>query len=67
MPVRKDGLFVEPWIWDYGIYDEVSISSYWSGHYEDGIKVTKELLNKIPEAQRPRVEKNLKYLEDIKK
>ena len=67
MPVRKDGLFVEPWIWDYGIDDEVSISSYWSGHYEDGIKVTKELLKKIPEAQRPRVERNLKYLEDVKK
>lgn len=67
LPVRKDGLFVEPWIWDYGIDDEVSISSYWSGHFEDGIKVTKDLLKKIPEAQKPRVEKNLKYLEGAKK
>ena len=63
LPARKDGLFVESWIWDYGIDDEVSISSYWAGHYEDGIKVTKELLKKIPEPQRPRVQRNLEYLE----
>jgi glycosyltransferase involved in cell wall biosynthesis len=63
LPVRKDGLFVESWIWDYGIDDEVSISSYWSGYYEDGIKVTKDLLKKIPAAQIPRVQKNLEYLE----
>jgi hypothetical protein len=54
---------VESWIWDYGIDDEVSISSYWSGYYEDGIKVTKDLLKKIPAAQIPRVQKNLEYLE----
>lgn len=63
LPVCKDGLFVESWIWDYGIDDEVSISSYWSGYYEDGIKVTKDLLKKIPAAQIPRVKKNLEYLE----
>jgi hypothetical protein len=61
--VQKDGLFVEAWIWDYGIDDEVSVSAYWAGHYIDGLKVTKELLKKIPERHLDRVKQNLVYFE----
>lgn len=63
LPVNKEGLFVEAWIWDYGIDDEVSVSAYWSGHYADGLKVTKDLLKKIPEVHLDRVKQNLKYFE----
>ena len=62
IPVNKSGLFVETWIWDYGIDDEFSISSYWSNHYKEGYEVTEQLLKKIPENQKPRVLKNLEYL-----
>ena len=62
IPVTKTGLFVETWIWDYGIDDEYSISSYWAGHYKEGYEVTLKLLEKIPENQKPRVLKNLEYL-----
>ena len=62
IPVNKTGLFVETWIWDYGIDDEYSISSYWAGHYKEGYEVTLKLLKKIPENQKPRVLKNLEYL-----
>jgi len=61
--VNKDGLFVEAWIWDYGIDDETSISAYWSGHYIDGAEITKELLKKIPENHLERVQQNLVYFE----
>ncbi len=61
LPVNKNGLFVEPWIWDYGIEDELSISAYWAGHYADGLKVTENLLNKVPEHYLPRVQKNLEF------
>lgn len=62
MTVNKTGLFSENWIWDYGIDDEYSIISYWTGHIKEGIAVTENLLNKIPESQKPRVLKNMEYL-----
>lgn len=62
MPVVKRGLFVETWIWDYGIDDEFSIVSYWTDHINEGVAVTEALLKKIPEDQKPRVMKNLEYL-----
>lgn len=62
MPVNKTGLFSENWIWDYGIDDEYSIVSYWTGHIKEGIEVTEKLLNKIPEEQKERVLKNMEYL-----
>jgi hypothetical protein len=63
LPVNKEGLFVEAWIWDYGIEDEVSVSAYWSGHYADGKNVTKNLLKKVPAVHLPRIEDNLKHFE----
>ena len=64
MPVNKNGLFVETWIWDYGIDDEYSISSYWAGDYKEGYEITLKLLEKIPESQKQRVLKNLQYLKE---
>ena len=64
MPVNKNGLFSENWIWDYGRDDEYSISSYWTGHYKEGYEITEKLLIKIPESQKPRILKNLNYLKD---
>jgi glycosyltransferase involved in cell wall biosynthesis len=62
MPVNKTGLFSENWVWDYGIDDEYSIVSYWTGHIKEGIEVTENLLNKIPVSQKERVLKNMEYL-----
>ena len=62
MPIDKSGLFVETWIWDYGIDDEFSIVSYWTNHINEGVAVTEQLLKKIPESQKPRVQRNLEYL-----
>jgi glycosyltransferase involved in cell wall biosynthesis len=64
MPVNKTGLFSENWIWDYGIDDEYSIVSYWTGHIKEGIEVTEKLIGKIPEEQKERVLKNMKYLKE---
>jgi glycosyltransferase involved in cell wall biosynthesis len=64
MPVFQSGLFSENWIWDYGIDDEYSIVSYWTNHIKEGIEVTEKLLNKIPEAQKARVLKNMEYFKD---
>lgn len=64
MPVNKNGLFSENWIWDYGRDDEYSISSYWTGNYKEGYEITEKLLAKIPENQKDRILKNLGYLKD---
>ena len=64
MPVNKTGLFLENWIWDYGIYDEFTISCYWSGHYKEGLEVSEKLIDKIPEEQKERILKNIGYLKE---
>jgi glycosyltransferase involved in cell wall biosynthesis len=30
-----DGLFAEPWIYDYGLRDEYAVNAYWSGAYKE--------------------------------
>ncbi len=64
IPVNKTGLFSENWIWDYGIYDEFTISCYWSGHYKEGLEVSEKLISKIPEEQKERILKNIGYLKE---
>ena len=64
MPVNKTVLFSENWIWDYGIYDEFTISCYWSGHYKEGLEVSEKLIDKIPEEQKERILKNIGYLKE---
>lgn len=63
LPVNKQGLFVETWMWDYGIDDEFSIACYWTGHYKEGLALCKKLLKKIPEDQRERVKQNIMFFE----
>ena len=61
LPVNKSGLFVETWMWDYGLDDEFSISCYWSNHYQEGYKICEELIHKIPEDQKPRIQQNIDF------
>ena len=46
----EGGLFVEDWIYDYGLLDEYSISAYWAGHYEQSLMAGRKILDeaKIP-------------------
>lgn len=64
IPVNKKGLFVESWIWDYGIDDEFSIICYWINNIKEGIEVTEKLLEKIPESQKNRIMTNLQFLKN---
>ena len=58
-----DGLFVEPWIYDYGLLDELAISGYWSGHYRESVDACEVILSegKIPEHERPRIVANANF------
>lgn len=57
------GLFIEPWISDYGLLDEFSIVAYWAGHYQESYDCCIRLLNehKLPEQYRQRVIDNTNF------
>jgi hypothetical protein len=58
-----EALFVEPWIYSYGVLDEFSIAAYWSGHYKESSDAAHKLLegNTIPQSERPRIRNNARY------
>ncbi len=39
-----DGLFVEPWVYDYGLLDEFAVNAYWAGAYLASLKANLLLL-----------------------
>ena len=56
-------LFVEKWIYAYGLIDEVAVSAYWSGDYALSVAACQRLLREevIPAEQRERVQQNLEF------
>ncbi|MBA3239449.1 MAG: glycosyltransferase [Parachlamydiaceae bacterium] len=62
IPPSQDTLFVEQWIYDYGMPLELSIAAYWTERYEESQKISQELLKKdLPDHVRPIVENNLGF------
>jgi glycosyltransferase involved in cell wall biosynthesis len=45
-----NGLFIQPWIYDYGLRDEFAVNAYWAGHYRESLEASLKLLasDKIP-------------------
>jgi glycosyltransferase involved in cell wall biosynthesis len=58
-----EGLFVEPWIYEYGLLDEFAVNAYWVGAYQECLDACERILRegKCPEAQRPRIEANAAF------
>ncbi len=58
-----ESLFLESWIYDYGIIDEFSSIAFYSGHYDECEKCCNRLLEekKIPDFYYDRVKSNLHY------
>jgi hypothetical protein len=40
----SDGLFVEPWIYQFGVLDELSVNAYWAGHNWDCLDASLKIL-----------------------
>jgi GR25 family glycosyltransferase involved in LPS biosynthesis len=57
------GLFVEDWIYDYGLLDELAVNAYWSDHHRESLDACVKLLagTALPESQRERIAENAKY------
>jgi len=58
-----DGLFVERWVYDYGLLDEYSINAFWTGRFTQSRDACNRILQeaKIPMNLRARVEANLVF------
>lgn len=58
-----DVLFVERGIYDYKLLDELSMVAYWSGNYEDSVKILERIIreNKFPENEKIRFLNHLKF------
>ena len=63
IPLPEDGLFVQKWVYDYAIKDELSISAYWTGRYKESLDLCNELLDEklFPEDQLERIVANKKF------
>lgn len=59
----RDALFVEHWIYDYGLLLEYSVSAYWIGKYAETKAASEKILAlpDIPDHVRKTVENNLKW------
>ena len=57
------GLFVEEWIYNYGLLDEFAINSYWTGHFAECLLASEKILRRsdIDDALRERVEQNAAF------
>jgi glycosyltransferase involved in cell wall biosynthesis len=63
IPMPTDGLFVEPWIYQIGLLDELSINAYWSGHFKESLDASLEILaaGKLSGAEIGRVVENARF------
>lgn len=66
IPQPNDVLFVESWIYDYGLLLEYSVCAYWIGRYEESLIACQKLLSNqtLPEHVRECVEKNMQFAVD---
>ena len=63
IPLPSGALFVEPWIYDYGLLDELAVNGYWSGHHQETLDACEKLLSggKCPAGQRDRIAANANF------
>jgi len=59
-------LFAQPWIYNYGMQDELSIAAYWSKKYQESYDIAAELLKNthLPAHETARIAQNLQYARD---
>lgn len=63
LPVPDDVLFVEPWIYDWGLLFQHSIAAYWCDDFDACIAACGTLLKRtdLPDAHREQTHRNLQH------
>lgn len=57
------GLFIEPWIYETGLLDELAVNAYWSGHPRESLDATLRILGnkRLPQDQWQRFSDNARF------
>ncbi len=60
---QPDGLFIEPWVYQYGLLDEYSVTAYYAGDYVGSLEACVKLLanSRLPNDMRARVASNAEF------
>src|SRR5439155_3364960 len=60
------GLFVQRWVYDYGLLDEFAINAYWAGAYRESLDASLKLLasDKLPPSMAQRITDNARFAAD---
>lgn len=63
LPAPATGLFVETWIYDYGLLDEFAVNAYWAGYYRECLDACLRALasGKVPANEQPRFIENARF------
>jgi tetratricopeptide (TPR) repeat protein len=63
LPIPDDVLFVAPWVYEWGLLFQFSITAYWCGDYAASISACKRLLamDDLPTEHRDQTALNLRY------
>lgn len=54
-------LFLEPWIYEWGMHDDFSVAAYWSGHYQESFDSASKALEHAPNEHRGRIADNVRF------
>lgn len=65
LPRPSDTLFVETWIYDYGLLLEKSVNAYWLGNYKEALELSHQMLKvpKLPDHVKECVLSNIRWAE----
>jgi glycosyltransferase involved in cell wall biosynthesis len=63
---QPNGLFVQPWVYDYGLLDEFCINAYWAAAYRESLDAALKLLasEKLPASMVKRIAANARFAVD---
>jgi hypothetical protein len=66
LPLAVGALFVEVWVYEWGLLDEFAVNAYWSGDYHGCIAACLRILecNSIDAATKKRVIGNARFAQD---
>ena len=63
LPPPAEGLFVEPWIYDWAMLDEYAVNAYHTRHYRESLSACIQILTRktSPENHRDRIVNNARF------
>ena len=64
IPHPVEGLFLEDWLWQYGMDDAYAVCCYQLGNFKEGLRVSEKLLSQAPDTEQERIKKNIQVFKE---